>query len=123
FGVGVVQGGTLMASDSGSGTASQIGKFTFSIVKIADLAKLTGSGGFVMALPNGDKMYGEILGAGDPSNPAHEIITLTIAGGTGRFQGATGSLTFDRMIDFSTLPAFESNYGTVNGTISTPRRQ
>ena len=122
FGVGVVvQFPTLQASDSGAGTASQIGQFAFTMIQIVNLASSTGGGSFVLAFPNGDKIYGSVVGAADPSNPAHIVLNLAIAGGTGRFRDATGSLIFDRTTDLSTLPAFESNYGTVKGTISTPR--
>src|SRR3954453_20802589 len=45
-GVGVVQGGTLLGSDSGSGAASQIGRFTFTMLQIVDMATQSGSGSF-----------------------------------------------------------------------------
>ena len=117
-GIGVVQGTTLQASGSGSGSASQIGRFTYVLNATVNL--LTGSGGgvFLLVFSNGDVIHGSFSGQGGPMG--HVIETLTINGGTGRFQGATGSLTFDRMIDQSTLPAFESHSGTVKGTISTP---
>lgn len=119
-GVGVVQGGTLLASDGGSGTASHIGQFSFTMLQTINLATLTGSGSFVLAFPSGDKIYGSLLGAVDPSN-GHIVLSLTIAGGTGRFQDATGSLIFERFFsDTSTLPAFETNGGSVKGTISIP---
>ena len=120
YGVGAIEGGTLVASDSGWGTASQIGQFTFTMLQTVNLATSNGSGGFVLAFSNGDKLYGSLSGAADPSDPAHIVLSLAIAGGTGRFRDATGTLTFDRHSDFSTLPAFESNYGTVTGAISTP---
>ncbi len=78
---------------------------------------------FFLAFPNGDVIYGSFSGQAEPTdtpNVGHIVEHLTINGGTGRFEGATGSLTFDRFIDQSTLPAFESHSGTVTGTISTP---
>jgi hypothetical protein len=75
FGAGVVQGGTLLASDSGSGTASQIGQFNFTMLQIVDLATSNGSGGFVLAFPNGDKIYGSLFGAAVQSNPAHIVLS------------------------------------------------
>jgi len=56
---------------------------------------------------------------GGPSGQIVEI--LTINGGTGRFAGATGNLTFNRITDESTLPAYESHTGTMTGTINTPK--
>ena len=120
YGTGIVQGGTLLASDSGSGAASQIGTFTFTMIQIVDLATQSGHGSFLVVFPSGDVIYGSLSGGVVPTDPARIALNLTIAGGTGRFQNATGSLTFDRYSDFSTLPAYETNSGTVTGTITTP---
>src|SRR3954470_975143 len=51
YGVGILQGGTLLASDSGSGTASQIGRFTFTMLQIVDPATQIGSGSFLLVFP------------------------------------------------------------------------
>ncbi len=120
YGVGTVQGGALLASDSGSGAASQIGKFTFTMLQMVDMATQSGSGSFLLVFPSGDVIYGSLSGGVVPPEPAHVVLSLTIAGGTGRFQNATGTLTFDRYSDFSTLPAYETNSGTLTGTITTP---
>jgi hypothetical protein len=120
YGVGIVQGGSLLASDSGSGAASQIGKFTFTMLQIVDLATQSANGSFLLVFPTGDVIFGSLSGAVVPPDPAHIVLNLTIAGGTGRFQYATGTLTFDRHSDFSTLPAYETNSGTVTATITIP---
>ena len=89
-----------------------------------DLATGNGSGVFVLVFFNGDVIYGSFTGHGGPTNTpnvGHIVEQLTINGGTGRFQGATCSLTFDRLEDGSTLPAFTSTSGTLTGTISTPK--
>jgi hypothetical protein len=122
-GIGIVQGGTLQAADSGSGNASQIGRFTFFWNATVDLASGNGRGVFLLVFSNGDVIYGSLYGQSDPPNTpnlGHDVDDMTINGGTGRFQGATGSLRFDRQIDLSTLPAFESSLGTVTGTIRAP---
>src|SRR3954462_4872246 len=60
YGVGIVQGGTLLASDSGSGAASQIAKFTFTMLQMVDLATQSGSGSFLLVFPSGDVIYGSL---------------------------------------------------------------
>jgi hypothetical protein len=116
-GIGVVQGGTLQASAGGAGNASHIGRFTYDAT-----VNVNGSstGVFLLVFNNGDVIHGSFTGLGGPTDPnvGHIVENLTINGGTGRFEGATGSLTLDRILDQSTLPAFESHAGTLTGTIS-----
>jgi hypothetical protein len=54
---------------------------------------------------------------------AHCIRTFNITGGTGRFQSASGTLTFDEiltpaLIDATNTPVFFSVTGNVTGTLS-----
>ena len=65
---------------------------------------------FLLVFANGDKVYGSFSGQGGPTDDpsvGHIVEHLTINGGTGRFQDATGSLTFDRFID--QIPCRPSN--------------
>src|SRR5690349_8819250 len=85
----------------------------------------SGEGVFLLVFPNGDVIYGSFTGHGPnppPPPPAPVRITeqLTITRGTGRFQGASGTITLNRVVHFSTLPAYDSHSGTLTGTISTP---
>ena len=122
-GIGVVQGGTLQASGGGAGNASHIGRFTYVLNATVNLGLTTSTGVFLLAFNNGDVIHGSFTGVGGPAGPneGHIVENLTINGGTGRFEGATGSLTLDRIVDQSTLPAFESHSGTLTGTISIPK--
>ena len=117
--IGVVQGGTLQASGGGAGNASHIGRFTY-IVNATVNSDNSSTGVFLLVFNNGDVIHGSLAGLGEVTAPnaAHIVENLTINGGTGRFEGATGSLKFDRIVDGSTLPAFESTSGTLTGTIS-----
>jgi len=121
-GIGVVQGGTLQASAAGAGNASYIGRFTYVLNATVNL-NFRSTGVFLLAFNNGDVIHGSFTGLGGPTGPnvAHIVENLTINGGTGRFEGATGSLTLDRTVDLSTLPAYDSHAGTLTGTISTPK--
>jgi hypothetical protein len=127
-GIGVVQGGTLQASAGGAGNASHIGRFTYVLNATVNGNGTSGTSGtstgvFLLAFNNGDVIHGSFTGVGGPAGPneGHIVENLTINGGTGRFEGATGSLTLDRIVDNSTLPAFESHSGTLTGTISIPK--
>jgi len=117
--IGVVQGGTLQASGGGAGNASHIGRFTY-IVNATVNSDNSSTGVFLLVFNNGDVIHGSLTGLGEITAPnaAHIVENLTINGGTGRFEGATGSLKFDRIVDASTLPAFDSHAGTLTGTIS-----
>ena len=126
-GIGVVQGGTLQASAGGAGNALHIGRFTYVLNATVNPTVNPNSGSstgvFLLVFNNGDVIHGSFTGLGGPTGPneAHIVENLTINGGTGRFEGATGSLTLDRIVDQSTWPAFESHSGTLTGTISTPK--
>jgi hypothetical protein len=120
--LGVFQGGTLQASLGGSGNASHLGRFTYVGNATVSPAN-TSTGVFLLVFNNGDVIHGSFTGLGEPTGPneAHIVENLTINGGTGRFEGATGTLTFDRIVDVSTLPAFASDSGILTGTISIPK--
>ena len=124
-GIGVVQGGTLQASAAGAGNASNIGRFIYVMNATVNGNGSSGSstGVFLLAFNNGDVIHGSFTGFGSLTGPnaGHIVENLTINGGTGRFEGATGSLTLDRTVDLSTLPAYDSHAGTLTGTISTPK--
>ena len=113
--IGVVQGGTLQASGAGAGHASHIGRFTYVLKATAVNGSSTGF--FLLVFNNGDVIHGSFTGIG--FGPVVE--NLTINGGTGRFEGATGNLTINRIFDVSTLPAFDSHSGTLTGTINKPK--
>ncbi len=121
-GIGVVQNGTLQASGAGEGNASHIGRFTYVLNATVNL-NFSSTGVFLLAFNNGDVIHGSFTGFGSLTGPnaGHIVENLTINGGTGRFEGATGSFTLDRVTDNSALPAFDSHAGTLTGTISTPK--
>ena len=72
-----------------------------------------------MIAANGDSIFTTIVGQGQPTdtpgvNRIAEINTIT--GGTGRFAGAVGSFTVERLVNLST--GFTS--GSFHGTITSP---
>lgn len=116
----VVQGGSLLVDGSGGGTASHVGRFTYSWKVTVDLATgLSAGGQFQLIAANGDVINGSFVGRGVPTdtpNVVHVVELVIISGGTGRFQGATGNFTLDRLADLTT----GLTSGSLKGTISTP---
>ena len=127
---GAVQGGALLANLNVTGIASYIGRFTITSKDTVDLATGLSSGGVVQLASANPKFFssdtinGTSVGRGggptDTPNVSRTVILVTIIGGTGRFQGATGTITMDFLADNSTIPAYVSTSGKVEGTISIP---
>ena len=121
---GSVDKGLLQASGTGAGIASFIGPFTFTDKATVDLATGLNTGGsFQLTAANGDTVQGSYVGRtepGDVPTGTHFIGLLVITGGTGRYKGATGSLTWDRYFDDTNIPVFNLSYGSLTGTIRIP---
>jgi hypothetical protein len=74
-----------------------------------------GSAHFIAA--NGDSIFTEIIGQGNPiegSDFSFIVETNTITGGTGRFAGATGSFTVERLLNRVTGVTSGSFEGTIS---------
>ena len=84
-----------------------------------NLETITGSGTGRFVAANGDSIYtvgtGQATPTGEP-NVFHVVENMTITGGTGRFAGASGNFTTDRIVDLST----GITSGTFSGTIVLP---
>lgn len=105
---------------TGSGNATQLGEFTYSLQAVLFLPTLTArpvTATFVAA--DGSSLFAEGSGQGERTATLGIISiveTLTITGGTGRFEGATGNITIERLVNRATL----ASSGTVSGTIVLP---
>jgi hypothetical protein len=100
-----------------AGTATLLGKFTLDIPHLVDGATRTAAGTYEFTAANGDKLYAEFTGTATPTaTPGVLYIeeTATITGGTGRFAGATGSFTGERLYD----TAAGTTTGSFEGTLS-----
>jgi hypothetical protein len=115
----VVQGGTLIVDGSGAGNATQLGQFAATFHVDVDLSTLIGVGTITFTATNGDSLSASFIGHATPT-PDPNIFMLeevmTVADGTGRFAGATGSFTLERVINLST----GVSSGSFSGTISHP---
>ena len=103
-----------------SGTGTLIGAYSFETQECFNNTTLTFSGSFTIAAANGDTLSGayagNITGFLDDVTAAY-VFTATVTGGTGRFAGATGTLSGAGQANLATFQ--ESR--TFSGTISVPR--
>src|SRR5205814_7343038 len=102
-----------------AGEATHLGKFTLDIPHVVDPATRTAIGTYEFTAANGDKVYADFTGVATPTaTPGVLYIeeTATITGGTGRFAGATGSFTDERLFD----TVAGTTEGSFEGTISRP---
>ena len=120
---GVVQFPILLINGGGVGTASHLGRFTFTYTTKVDLTNALSSGVIQLVAANGDVINGVTVGRGEPTavpNVTHVIQLVTITGGTGRFQGATGAFTSDSVLVDDPATGIGLSSGSLKGTISTP---
>jgi hypothetical protein len=100
------------------GNAAHLGNFTFIELATVNTATGAGSGTFEFTAANGDTVYGTIVGQARLTAP--NVLTIleaaTIEGGTGRFEGATGSFDVTRVKNLAT----GETACTFEGSISTP---
>ena len=116
---GVPQPGSpiLVRHLEGEGIASHLGRFTTTGVLTLNLATATGTGTVSYTAANGDMLTGTAIGQAVLGGGFAVVTeTVTITGGTGRFDGATGTLTVVRRV----VQATGVSTGTIDGTITLP---
>src|SRR6266498_4777746 len=107
---------TMFVDATGSGNATQLGLFTINFQAEVYLPTLSSSVSAELIAANGDSLFAEGSGQGTlTSTPGIVSIveTYTIIGGTGRFTGASGNFTVERLAD----RASGVSSGTISGTI------
>jgi hypothetical protein len=110
---------TIHINLNGSGNATQLGLFTYSMQAELTVPALSATNVATFIAADGSSLSAEGTGQGTPtSTPGVVSIveTLTITGGTGRFEGASGNITIQRLVNRAT---FESS-GTIEGLIVLP---
>ena len=110
---------TFTLDATGSGNATQLGLFTMSFQGEVFIPTLSGTTSAILVAADGSSLYTDGVGQGTVTeNPDFVSIVeiCTITGGTGRFDGASGSFTVERVIQRST----GLSSGTINGTIVLP---
>jgi len=102
-----------------TGQATHLGKFTLDIPHVVNRMNGTAIGSYEFTAANGDMLFADFTGKATPTaTPGVLYIeeTATITGGMGRFAGATGSFTVERLFDVVT----GMTAGSFKGTISSP---
>ena len=109
----------MTSTATGSGNATQLGRYTLSWEVEVNLETITGSGTGHFVAANGDSLYTVGTGQAAPTDEPsvfHVVESLIITGGTGRFAGASGTINTDRIVDLTT----GITSGTLSGTIVLP---
>ena len=111
--------GIMFVDATGVGNATHLGLFTYELQAAVSLPSLAATASATLVAANGDMIFGEGAGQGTPTGTpgiVSIVETYTITGGTGRFAGATGNFTVERLLDRATLVSS----GTISGTIVLP---
>jgi hypothetical protein len=110
---------TLNVDGNTTGIATHVGQFSFSYQLTVTLADGTATGSAQLIAANGDSVFTTVAGSSEQtSTPGVVSITEvdTITGGTGRFAGAQGSFTVERLVNLAT----GLTSGSFHGTITSP---
>lgn len=101
---------------SGTGNGTHLGKFSYLFPHTVNFSTGTATGTYTFTAANGDKVFAEFTGQSTPLEPGFvNVVELaTITGGTGRFAGATGHFTVERVVN----QVERTTTGTYSGTIS-----
>jgi hypothetical protein len=106
---------SLVVQLTGTGVASHLGRFTLVDDGVASLTTGVGSGSVTYTAADGATLTGSASGGAVIVGDIAEITdAITITGGTGRFEGATGSLAAIRRLDLGTLRSSGSFEGVIN---------
>jgi hypothetical protein len=110
---------TFSLDATGSGNATQLGLFTMSFQGVVFIPSLSGTTTATLVAADGSSLYADGVGQGTVTeNPDFVSIVemYTITSGTGRFAGASGSFTVERLTQRST----GVSSGTISGYIDVP---
>jgi hypothetical protein len=113
----VVAPPSLHVNGTGSGTATQLGRFTSTFTLTVTLSTSSAIGSTRLIAANGDRLDATLVGQGTPTgvpNVASIVEVATVTGGTGRFADATGAFTIQRVLNQVTGVSSGSFDGIIN---------
>jgi hypothetical protein len=101
-----------------TGTATHLGRFALEIPHIVNTMTRMITGTYEFTAANGDTLVAAFTGQATPTSPGvlSVVETAMITGGTGRFDGVSGSFTIQRVF----VVATGEITGSLEGTISSP---
>ncbi|MGD9853851.1 MAG: hypothetical protein AB7U20_02775 [Planctomycetaceae bacterium] len=103
---------------SGEGHATHLGHFTYEFPHMVNFGSVPpmGIGVYTFTAANGDTLEAEFTGFSTPVEPGVVFVVeeAVITGGTGRFTGASGEFTVERLVD----QIGRTTIGSFDGTIS-----
>jgi hypothetical protein len=101
---------------SATGQATDLGRFSLLVPHTVDHSTATAEGTYTFTAANGDVLTAHFTGQAQRTPSVISIVEhAAITGGTGRFEGATGSFTAERLY----YPTTGITNGSFEGTIST----
>lgn len=107
----------LHVNGTGSGTATQLGRFTSTFILTVTLSTRSATGSTTYIAANGDRLDATLVGQATSTtepNVASIQEVATITGGTGRFANATGAFTIQRVANQLTGVSAGSFDGIIN---------
>jgi hypothetical protein len=107
---------TLSVTATGFGNATQLGQFTISYQAEISLLDLSGVESAKFMGTKGDSLRAEAVGqATESQTPGmlNVIDIYKITGGTGRFAGASGTITLNRLVSLTTGAASSTFQGYI----------
>ena len=112
--------GTTLSTAEGE--ATHLGHYTITGIVVVDVTSGAATGTFTMTAANGDMLFLDMAGHAVPTDLTKTVADFTATGGTGLFEGATGSFTADNQFGFAVnLPVSPNPYvAEIEGTIFTP---
>jgi hypothetical protein len=110
----------LLATGTGEGTATHLGRFTATYEATANLATPTATGTYRFTAANGDRLVATFVGSAVAIEPGLERFTevLTIVSGTGRFAAAAGTITLVRLVSIDYAAQTSTSTGSMEGEIT-----
>jgi hypothetical protein len=104
---------------TGTGNATHLGLYTYNLQASLHLPTLISTVSATLVAADGSTLFLAGSGIGTPTNVPGVVSiveTFTITGGTGRFDGASGYVTVERLLNRATL----TSTGSISGTIVLP---
>ena len=107
-----------------NGTATHLGQFAADSVEAVNLATATSTGTMTLTAANGDQLFATTAGAEEsfvPPNISTVRVVAEIQGGTGRFSGASGSLTIRYTAAINFAAQTSAGEGSIDGHLNLNR--